>query len=130
MAIDLTPGVVGFAIELALGAVAIYVGAAVAFYDESASPSIDRAVTTALIGAVLWSILVQVPLVGTLLGLAGWVLVIGLRYPGEWPQTVVIGLLAWLAGALVLAALSALGVDGFSPLGVPQVFTPPAAGPL
>jgi len=124
MAIDLTPGVVAFAIELALGGLAIYVGAAVVFYDESTDPSPDRAVTTALIGAVLWSILVQVPLVGTLLGLVGWILVIGLRYPGDWPQTVVIGLLAWLGGAIVLAGLAALGVDGFSPLGVPQVFTP------
>ncbi|MFC7167570.1 hypothetical protein [Halospeciosus flavus] len=100
-----------FAVGLLVGGAAISVGA-----NRLARPlGYDHAVLTALLGAAAWALLAPVPLIGTVLALAAWVGVIRWRYPVGWARAAGIGLLAWAAATLALAALALLGVDASFP---------------
>ncbi|WP_435345924.1 hypothetical protein [Haloarchaeobius sp. HRN-SO-5] len=113
-------GLVVFAASLLVGGAAIHVAARHAVYrDTPGGLTYEHAVVTALFGAVAWALLSWVPLIGSLLALAGWVGVIRWRYPGGWTDAVVTGAAAWAAAVVVLAALELLGVGSVSALGVP-----------
>ncbi|MFB6166617.1 MAG: hypothetical protein ABEJ31_15770 [Haloarculaceae archaeon] len=112
-------GLVVFAVSLLLGALGIHVGALVI----TGTSNYERAVGTALVGAVVWAIvgffLGGVPLVGSVLVLLAYLWVIKRRYPGGWLTAAGIALVAWIAALAVLALLGTLGVTGFSAFGVP-----------
>lgn len=113
-------GLVVFAISLLVGGAAIHVAAGHVIYrDEFGGMTYEHAVVTALLGAVAWALLAWIPLIGTLLALAGWVGIIRWRYPGGWNEAVLTGAAAWAAAVVVLAALELFGVGSVSALGVP-----------
>lgn len=113
-------GLVVFAVSLLIGGAAIYVAAKYAVYSGTPGGlTFEHAVVTALLGAVVWALLAWIPLIGSLLGLIGWVGVIRWRYPGGWIKAGVTGAAAWAAAVVVLAALNLIGIGGISALGVP-----------
>lgn len=113
-------GLVVFAVSLLVGGVAIYVAARhVTYSDGYGGMTFEHAVVTALLGAVAWALLAWIPLVGSLLALAGWITVIRWRYPGGWDRAAVTGAAAWATAVVVLAALELLGVGSVSAIGVP-----------
>lgn len=117
---DPLDGVVVFAISLLIGGIAIHVAAKHAVYrGKPGGLTFEHAVVTALLGAVAWALLAWIPLVGSLLALAGWISVIRWRYPGGWIKAGVTGAAAWAAAVVVLAALELLGVGSVSALGIP-----------
>lgn len=113
-------GVIVFAVSLLIGAASIHVASSHAVHrDRPGHLSFEHALLTALLGAVVWSLLEWVPLVGALLALVGWIAVIKWRYPGGWVEAAVTGAAAWAAAVVVLAALELVGVGAVSALGVP-----------
>lgn len=78
-----------------------------------------NAVLTAALGALAWALLAPIPWLGLPLALVAWVAVINWRYPGGWFRAAGIGVGAWAAAVLVLAALSLVGVHAFDAFGVP-----------
>lgn len=113
-------GVVVFAVSLLIGGAAIYVAANYVVYrDQLGGLTFDHGVVTALLGAIVWGVLSWIPLVGSLLGLVGWICVIRWRYPGDWMKAGVTGAAAWAAAVVVLAALELLGIGSVSALGIP-----------
>ncbi|MBP2251668.1 glucan phosphoethanolaminetransferase (alkaline phosphatase superfamily) [Halarchaeum solikamskense] len=95
-----------FVISLLVGGLGIYVGARVITGVEDYS----HAVITALIGAIAWAVLSWIPLFGGLLALIAYVAVINWRYRGGWVNAILIALVAWIATAVVVFVLGALGV--------------------
>ena len=76
-AFDPFDGLVVFAVSLLIGGAAIHVAAKhVAFRRGPGGLTYEHAVVTALLGAVAWALLSWIPLVGSLLALAGWIAVI------------------------------------------------------
>ncbi|MDQ2055019.1 MULTISPECIES: hypothetical protein [Halobellus] len=117
---DPLEGLVVFAVSLLIGGAAIHVAAEhVVSRRRTASLTFEHAILTALLGAVVWALLAWIPLVGSLLALAGWVSVIRWRYPGGWVKAGVTGAAAWAAAVVTLAALELLGISAVSALGVP-----------
>lgn len=110
-----------FLVSLVLGALGIYVGARIIVGKRG----FDHAIVTALLGAIVWTVVGAVvgwiPLLGPLLALIAYVAVINFRYSTEWTAAAMIGLVAWVTVLLVLYALAALGVTGFEAVGVPGV---------
>jgi hypothetical protein len=110
-----------FVVSLLIGALGIYVGARVIADRDDYS----YALITALIGAVVWSIVGfffgWIPLLGPILVLLAYVAVLNLRYPGGWIDAAMIALIAWLASLVVLYALAVVGLVPFEALGVPGV---------
>jgi len=104
-----------FAASLLVGGVAIHVAAT----QVGAAGEYGDAVLTALLGAVVWSLLDGVPLVGGLVALVAWVAVIKWRYPVGWLRASLVGVGAWAVATVVLAALALLGVGSLDALGVP-----------
>jgi len=115
----LVDSLVVFVVSLLIGGIGIYVAARVVV-DES---DYGYAVVTALIGAIVWGIvgffLGWIPLLGPLLTFLAYIGVINARYPGGFWDAVVISLVAWLASAIVLYLLAALGFVTFQAVGVP-----------
>jgi hypothetical protein len=115
------PGVedrlVAFAASLLVGAGAIHAGATVV--GVAGGRGYAHAVLTALVGALAWALLESVPLLGGLLALVAWVGVVRWRYDGGWLRSGAVGVAAWAAAVLVLAALDLFGVGAVSALGVP-----------
>lgn len=113
--------VVATAVGLLLGGAALHVAAVAVYHDDSRTPTVDRAIVTALLGAAVWSLLASVPYVGVALALAGWLGVVHLRYPGRLERTGVVAVLA-VAGATVVAlVLATVGADVVAVMGVPSV---------
>ncbi|PSQ05260.1 hypothetical protein BRC97_10010 [Halobacteriales archaeon QS_6_71_20] len=85
----------------------------------------DHAVWTALIGALAWAVASALfgwlPLLGPVLTYVVYLGAIKWRYRGGWFTAAGIALVGWLAASLVLELLSAVGLGGFSALGVPRV---------
>ncbi|GAA0297447.1 hypothetical protein [Halarchaeum salinum] len=102
-----------FVISLLVGGLGIYVGARVITGVEDYS----HAVITALVGALAWAVLSWVPVIGSLLALVAYVAVINWRYRGGWVNAILIALVAWVATAIVVFVLGAVGVP-VSGLGV------------
>lgn len=95
-----------FVISLLVGGLGIYVGARVI----TGADDYTHAVVTAVIGAVAWAVLAWVPVIGGLLALVAYIWVINWRYEGGWVNAVLIALVAWIATAIVVFVLGALGV--------------------
>jgi len=109
-----------FAVSLLVGGLAIHLAARyVTYRSHPGRLTVEHAVLTALVGAIVWAVLEWIPLVGSLLALIGWIGVIKYRYPGGWTKAGITGIAAWAAAVLVLAALEVVGVGTFSALGVP-----------
>ncbi|WP_226480732.1 hypothetical protein [Natrinema amylolyticum] len=110
-----------FVVSLLIGALGIYAGARVIV----GRGNYDHAIVTALIGAIVWTIVGFVvgwiPLVGPLLALIAYVGVINWRYPGDWTAAAMIGLVAWITVLIALYVLAVLGITGFEAVGVPGV---------
>lgn len=106
---------VTFAASLLVGGVAVHLGASLA----SDGRGLGHAVLTALLGAVVWALLEPIPLLGGLLAALAWVGVVKWRYRGGWLRAGAIGVVAWVAAVVVLAALELVGVGAVSALGVP-----------
>jgi hypothetical protein len=110
-----------FVVSLLVGATGVYVGARVA----TGARGFGRAVVTALVGSVVWSVvgflLGWVPLLGPVLALVAYVGVVNWRYPGGWLTAAVVAGVAVAASFVVLAALGTLGLVGVDALGVPGV---------
>jgi len=111
--------VIVFVVSALVGGIGIYAGALVL----SDARSYEHAVWTAVIGALAW-IVVSVlfgwlPLLGTVLTYLAYLAVIKWRYKGGWITAAGIALIGWLAASLVLSLLAAVGIGGFSALGIP-----------
>ena len=115
-------GLFGFVVSLLIGGVAIHIAARhVVYRREPGGGTLEHAVVTALMGALVWALFAWIPLVGSLLALVGWVGVIRWRYPGGWLKAGVTGGAAWAAAVVALALLDLLGLGSVSALGVPGV---------
>lgn len=110
-----------FVVSLLIGALGIYVGARVITDRDDYS----YAIVTALIGAIVWSVVAfffgWIPLLGPFLALLAYVTVINLRYPGGYLKAAAIALVAWVASLAVLYALALLNIAAFEAFGVPGV---------
>ena len=110
-----------FVVSLLVGATGIYAGARVA----TGVDSFGRAVVTALVGSIVWSVVGflfgWIPLLGPVLALLAYVGVVNWRYPGGWLTAAVVAGVAVLASSVVLYALGVVGLVGFDALGVPGV---------
>jgi len=110
-----------FAASALVGGVGIYAGGRLL----SNARGYEHAVWTALIGALAWAVASALfgwlPLLGTVLTYVVYLGVIKWRYRGGWFTAAGIALVGWLAASLVLELLSAVGLGGFSALGVPRV---------
>ncbi len=113
-------GVLAVAAELLVGALAIHLATVAVFYDEKPDPGgFEGAVLTALIAAVAWALLVQIPLLGVLLAVVGWVAVLHWRSPGNLVDTLLVATLAVVTALVVLLGLELLGLHGLDAMGVP-----------
>jgi hypothetical protein len=113
-------GILAVAAELLVGALAIYLATLAVFYDEKPDPGgFEAAVLTALVAAVTWALLSQIPILGVLLAVVGWVAVIHWRSPGDLVDSLLVAALAVVAALVVLLALDALGMHGLDAAGVP-----------
>jgi len=105
-----------FAVSLLVGGAALHVAARVV----ADARDYGHAVLTALLGALVWALLEPIPLLGGLLAIvAAWVAVVKWRYRLGWIGSIAIGIAAWAAAAVVLAALELVGIGSVSALGVP-----------
>ncbi|MFB6280687.1 MAG: hypothetical protein ABEH40_01545 [Haloferacaceae archaeon] len=108
---------VTFAASLLVGGGAIHAGAVAVGVADGRGYA--HATLTALVGAVVWALLAGIPLLGGLLALVAWVGVVKWRYAGGWLRSAVVGIVAWAAAVIVLAALELVGIGAVSALGVP-----------
>ncbi|ELY49567.1 hypothetical protein [Natronorubrum sulfidifaciens] len=110
-----------FVVSLLIGAVGIYAGAKVIVDAENYT----YAVVTALLGAIVWSLVGLffgwIPLLGPLLVFIAYLAVINARYPGGWVDAAAITIVAWLSVLVVLYVLALVGATGFDAVGVPGV---------
>jgi hypothetical protein len=108
-----------FVVSLLLGAVGIYVGARIIV----GANDFDHAIVTALLGAIVWTVVGSlvgwIPLLGPVIALFAYIGVINWRYSTEWTAAAMIGLLAWLTVLAVLYVLAMVGITGFEAVGVP-----------
>lgn len=116
----ITSSVVLFVVSLLVGGFGIYVGGrVVANVDDY-----THAVVTALVGAVVWTVVASffgwIPLLGPVLTFLAYLWVVNRRYPGGWVNAVLITLVAWLTLVVVLAIAQLFGGD-FSAFGVPDI---------
>ena len=113
-------GVLAVAAELLVGALAIHLATLAVFYDEKPDPGgFEAAVLTALVAAVAWALLVEIPLLGVLLAVVGWVAVIHWRSPGDLVDSLLVASLSVVAALVVLLGLETLGLHGLDAMGVP-----------
>lgn len=117
----LVDSLIVFLVSLAIGAFGIHIGA-MAVTGES---DYSGAVITALVGAIVWSVVGFffgfIPLLGPLLVLAAWIGVINVRYPGSWGNAIFIAGLSWLTVLIVLYVLALFDVAAFTAIGIPGV---------
>ncbi|QLG49591.1 hypothetical protein [Natrinema halophilum] len=113
--IGLEDRVLSFAVSLLVGGGALYAGTHVV----SETGEYAHAVLTALFGALAWTVLAAIPLLGWLLATVAWVGVVKWRFRLGWLRAAAVGIVAWAAAVVVLAALELIGVGSVSALGVP-----------
>lgn len=110
-----------FVVSLLVGGLGIYAGSRV----FTNTHSYERALVTALLGAVVWAIagffVGWIPLLGPLLVLIAYLAVVNWQYPGGWTTAAGIALVAWATSAVVIYALAALNVIAAGAVGVPGV---------
>lgn len=125
--VELSTSIVALVASLLVGGLAIHLGATFALKSRNYT----HAVVTALLGAVAWWLvgiaLDEIALGGfggpisSLVGMVVWVGVIRWRYEAGWLRAGLIGALAWIAALVVLAVLSAFGLEGVGAFGIPFV---------
>ncbi|WP_254521511.1 hypothetical protein [Natrinema caseinilyticum] len=104
-----------FAVSLLVGGAALHAGT----YVVSDARDYAHAVLTALFGALVWAVLEPIPLLGGLLALVAWVAVLRWRYRLGWWRSAGVGVVAWVAAVVVLAALELVGIGSLQAPGVP-----------
>ena len=108
-----------FVVSLLIGALGIHLGASV-IVDVS---DYTYAVVTALIGAIVWSVVGfffgWIPFLGPAIVLLAYLAIIKRRYPGGWIDAIGITLVAWIAVVVVLSLLALAEVTTFDAVGVP-----------
>lgn len=121
--VDFEASLVVLVVSLLVGGLAIHLGAIFALKARNYT----HAVVTAAMGAAAWW-LVSLALedlnvapgsLASLLALGVWIGVLKHRYDAGWVRAAAIGLFAWVAAMVVLSVLSAVGVRGIDPYGVP-----------
>lgn len=117
--IGLLSDIPSFAVGLLVGGVAFTIAARYVHRDRSGRYDFRHAVVTALLCAVALAVLSAVPVLGPVLALAGWLVVLRVRYPGGWVRAASTGVVAWAAAVVVLAALEFVGLRGLPAVGVP-----------
>ncbi|MDF9747164.1 hypothetical protein [Natrinema salsiterrestre] len=115
MAIGLEDRLLAFAVSLLVGGVALHA----ATHVVADTRDYAHAVLTALLGALAWAVLEWVPLLGGVLAAIAWVAVVKWRYRLGWIRSGAVGITAWAAAVVVLAALELVGIGSVSALGVP-----------
>ncbi|WP_408956815.1 hypothetical protein [Natrinema sp. 74] len=115
MPIGLGDRLLAFIVSLLVGGVALHAGTHVVAETRDYA----HAVLTALCGALVWALLEPIPLLGGALAIVAWVAVLEWRYRLGWPRSAVVGVAAWAAAVVVLAALELIGIGPVSALGVP-----------
>lgn len=115
MVVPLVAGAVTFVVALLVGGLAIYVAASLVTGERDYS----HALVTAVVGAVAWALTSWIPLVGPVVALVVWVGVINWRYEGGWVKAATIGVLAWLAAAVILLVVNVAFGLGIGAFGVP-----------
>lgn len=107
--------------SLVIGAFGVHVGALVVTKTDD----FGKALVTALVGAVVWSLASYlfggVPYIGPALTLAAYLLVVKWQYGTTWPRSGGIALLAWIVGLGVLSLLSMLGLGSLDAIGIPRL---------
>ncbi|NKE37578.1 MULTISPECIES: hypothetical protein [Natronococcus] len=108
-----------FVVSLLIGGLGIFLGAKFVVDVENYT----YAFVTALLGAIVWSVvgffLGWIPLLGPILVFIAYLAVINSRYPGGWFEAITITIVAWLSVLVVLYVLAFLGATGFEAVGVP-----------
>lgn len=109
-----------FVVSLVIGSLGIYVGSMIATGESD----FEKAIMTALIGALIWGLvsffLGWIPLLGPLLALVAWIAVINYFYEGGWVNAIVIGLVAWFIVSVILYLLALMDITAFEAIGVPE----------
>ena len=106
--IGLEDRLLAFAVSLLVGGAALQAGT----YVVAETRDYGHAVVTALLAALAWAVLESVPIVA-------WVAVVKWRYDLGWLRSAGVGVAAWAAAVVVLAALELVGIGSVSALGVP-----------
>lgn len=109
--------IVTFVVALLVGGLGIHLGAKVV----TDADDYGYAVITAFYGAIAWAVTSWIPIIGLFIALVVWIGVINWRYPGGWLQAAVIGVVAWLAAAIILGILNGLLRLGLGAFGIPGV---------
>ena len=108
-----------FLVSLLIGAIGIYVGAMVIADVKDYT----YAIVTALIGAIVWTVvglfLGWIPLLGPILVFIAYLAVVNWRYPGGWVDALLITIIAWISVLVVMYIFAFLGLTGFEAAGVP-----------
>jgi len=110
-----------FIVSLLIGGLGIHIGAIVTVgsYDYS------KALWTALIGAIIWTVVGFffgfIPLLGPAVTFLAWLTVINSSYEGGWINALVIAGIAWISVLAILYLLATLGIGEFGAIGVPGV---------
>lgn len=116
------PGPIGIADRLLTVVASLLVGGVAlhaATHVVAEGRRFAHAALTALLGALAWALLEPIPLVGALLAAVAWVAVVRWRYRLGWLRSAAVGVAAWAAAVVVLAALETVGVGPVTALGVP-----------
>ncbi|WP_206424944.1 hypothetical protein [Halosimplex salinum] len=112
---------VTFFLGVLIGGVGIYVGGAL----FGGGGSYEKAVTTAIVGAIVWAVVGTffgfIPLLGPILTFLAYIAVLNVAYSGGWVDAIGIAVVAWLTLVVVFTVLGPLGLDLFSAVGVPWV---------
>lgn len=116
----LTDSIITFAVGLVVGALGIHLGAL--FVLGESSPML--AVSTALLGAVVWSVAGHffgwVPFLGIILTFIVWLGFINARYSGGLVNAGKIAAVAWTASIIADYLLKYLGLKKAHAVGVPE----------
>lgn len=116
---SLLDSIVVFLVGLSLGSLAIHIAAKFILGESE----IQEALVTALLGAVVWSVVGflfgWVPLLGPVISLLAWIGLINWRYPGGWMDAASIAFVAWLTVLLILYILAVFDLAAFDAVGVP-----------
>jgi hypothetical protein len=117
----LISGLVTFVIGALVGGAGIYVGGRLI----AGEGDYEGAVTTAIIGSLVWVVVGTVfgwiPLLGPVLTFLAYLAVLNVAYSGGWVEAAGIALVAWLTLAVAFSVLGLIGLGGLNVVGVPWV---------
>lgn len=115
----LVDSILVFIFSLVIGSIGVYVGARLVTGESD----FGYAVLTALIGALIWSVvgflIGWIPLLGPALTFLVWLGFINGRYEGGWLSALLITAFAWLTVIVIFYILGATGFATPDALGLP-----------